>query len=79
MLLDCVILIRTRFTVYSVSFQLELRPQLIHWSLKYQGVELPNSQGVSCWPRFVCGITFPYTGTLDGLRVLSTVAAWLLT
>ena len=37
----------------------ELRPQLIHWNLKYQGEETPNLQGVSCWPRFECGITFP--------------------
>ena len=37
----------------------ELRPQLIHWSLKYQGVKRFNLQGVSCPPRFVCGMTFP--------------------
>ena len=30
----------------------ELRPRLIHWSLKYQGVERPNLQGVSCRPSF---------------------------
>ena len=38
---------------------LELRPQLIHWSSKYQGVERLNMQGVSCRPMFICGITFP--------------------
>ena len=37
----------------------ELRPQLIHWSLKYEGVEPPNLQGVSCRPRFESGMTFP--------------------
>ena len=37
----------------------ELRPQLIHWSLKYQGVERPNWQGFSCRHRFECGMTFP--------------------
>ena len=38
---------------------LEQRPQLIHWTSKYQGVESPNLQGVSCQPRFECGLTFP--------------------
>ena len=37
----------------------ELWLQLIHSSLKYQGVECRNLQGVSCWPRLRCGITFP--------------------
>ena len=70
MLLGCVCytsLIRTLVTVCSESFHLlllefdraELRLQLIHWSLKYQGVERPNLQGVSYRPRFECGMTFP--------------------
>ena len=37
----------------------ELRPQLIHWSLKYQGVERPNLRGLSCRLRCECGMTFP--------------------
>ena len=37
----------------------ELRPLLIHCSLKYQGVELPNLQGVSCCPWFECLMTSP--------------------
>ena len=48
-LVCCTTLIRTLITVGSASFHLlllefdipELRPQLIHWSLKYQGVERP--------------------------------------
>ena len=51
----------------------KLRQQLIHWSLKYQGVERPNLQGLSCLVRFECGMAFPtlcltperWTGTLD--------------
>ena len=39
--------------------RLELRPQLIRWCSKHQGVEHPKLQGVSCQPRLVCGITFP--------------------
>ena len=35
----------------------ELWLQLIHLSLKYQGVERPNLQGVSCRRRFECGMT----------------------
>ena len=66
-LLDCVCcarLIRTRITVYPVSFHLLLpefdtpEPRLINWCLKYQGVKRPNSQGVSCLPRFVCEMAF---------------------
>ena len=34
-------------------------PQPIYWSLKYEGVERPNLQGVHCRPRFECGMTFP--------------------
>ena len=33
--------------------------QLIHCGSKYQGVERPNLQGLSCRPRFVSGMTFP--------------------
>ena len=52
----------------------ELRLQLIHWILKYQDVEFLNLQDVSCQPRHVCGMTFPFTvfdtGTMDmGSRV----------
>ena len=54
-------------TVCSASFHLlllefdilELRTQLIHWSSKNQGVERPNLFGLSCRPRFDCGMTFP--------------------
>ena len=35
----------------------KLRPKLIHWSLKYQGVERPNFLGLSSRLRFECGIT----------------------
>ena len=60
-------LIWTLITVCSASFlllllafdRIELRPQLIHWSLKYQGVERPNLLGLSCRLRLECGITFP--------------------
>ena len=60
-------LLRTLITVCSASFHLlllefaisGLRPLLINWSLKYQGVERPNLQGVSFRPRFECGMTFP--------------------
>ena len=37
----------------------ELRQQLIHFSLKYQGVERPNLLDLSCRLRFKCGMTFP--------------------
>ena len=43
----------------SLPLEFELRPQLIHWTSKYQGLERPNLQGVSCRPRFECGMTFP--------------------
>ena len=63
----CTRFIRTLITVCSRSFHLlllefdipELRPQLIHWSLKYQGVARPNLKGISCRLRFECGMTFP--------------------
>ena len=60
-------LIRTPITICSESFHLlllefdilVLRPHLNHWSFKYHGVERPNLQGVSCRPRFECGMTCP--------------------
>ena len=69
MLLHCVCctrLIRIRIIVCSVIFHLllskfdipVLRLQLIHQSLKYEGVERTNLQGVSCRPRRVCVMTF---------------------
>ena len=36
----------------------ELWSQLIHWSLKYQGVERPNLLDLSCRLRYECGMTF---------------------
>ena len=48
------LIIRTRIIVYSASFHLFLTeidiPKLVHWSLKYQGVERPNLQCVSACP-----------------------------
>ena len=67
-LVCCTRLIRTLITVCSTSFYLlllefdilELRLQLIRWSLKYQGVEsLINLLGLYCRLRFECGMTFP--------------------
>ena len=88
-LICCTWLIRTPITVCSASYHSlllefdipELRPQLFHWSLKYQGVEHPNLEGASCRHEFECGMTFP-TLCLPpelwmGSRVQSTVA-WLL-
>ena len=62
----CTRLIQIRIIVCLVSFYLllsefdiyELRLHLIHQSLKHQGVERANLQGVSCLPRLVCGMTF---------------------
>ena len=91
MLQDCVFctrLIRTRIIVCSVSFHLlwpefdipELRPLLIHWSSKYHGIERSNLQGVSCWIKRVCGMTFPrlclISERLMGLREQSTVGCF---
>ena len=57
----------------------ELRPQLIHCSLKFQGVERLNLQGVSCRPRFECS-NLPYavfdTRMLGGFK--GAVNRWLL-
>ena len=85
-LVCCARLIRTLIIVCSASFHvlldfdfLELRPQLIHWNLKYHGVERPNLLGLSCWRRFDCGMTFHTlcdTGTLDGFK--GAVNRWLL-
>ena len=85
----CTRLIRTLITVCSASFHLllleldipELRQQLIHWSLKYQGVEPPNLLDLSCRLRFDCGSgSIPYiefdTGTLDEFK--GAVNRWLL-
>ena len=82
-------LIRTLITLCSAGFHLllpefdnsELRSQLIHWSLKYQGVERPNLLGLSCRLRFECGMTFPAhtvfdTRTMDEFKV--PVNRWLL-
>ena len=59
---------------------LELRPQLIHWSLKYQGVERPYLLGHSCRLRFDCGMTYPTLCLIPerwtGSRVRSTVACF---
>ena len=62
-LICCTRLVRTLITVCSASIHLlllefgipELRLQLIHWRLKYQGVERHNLQGLSCRLRFDCG------------------------
>ena len=68
------------FSVLLLEFDIsELRPQLIHWSLKYQGVERPKLQGLSCRLWFECGMTFPTvfdTGTEDGFK--GAVNRWLL-
>ena len=58
----------------------ELRPQLIHWSLKYQGVERPNLLGltfrlmVRMWNELL--YTVVDTGMLDGFK--GAVNHWLL-
>ena len=63
MLLHCVcaiiIVCSTSFHLLLSQFDISvLRLQLIHQSLKYQGVERPKLQSVSYWPRLVCGTTF---------------------
>ena len=59
----------------------ELPPQLIRWSLKYQGVECPNLLGFSCQHRFDCGMTFPTLCLTPkrsmGSRVQSSVGCFL--
>ena len=65
-LVSCAKLIRTLIAVCSASFHLllleidipELWAQLIHWSLKYQGVERLSFLGLSCRPRLECGMAF---------------------
>ena len=60
----------------------ELRPQLIHCSLKYQGVERPNLLGLFCCLRFNnnCGNTFPTLCLTPergmGSRVQSTIGCF---
>ena len=58
----------------------ELRLQLIHSSLKYQGIERPNLLGLSCRFRFECGMTFPTLCMTPerwmGSRVQSTVGCF---
>ena len=87
-LVCCTRLIRTLVSVCSGSFHLlllefdilELRPQLIHWSLKYQGVERHNLLGLSCRLRFDCGMTFPTLCLTPelwmGSRVQSTIGCF---
>ena len=59
---------------------LELRLQLIYWSLKYQGVERPSLIGLSFRPRFEFGMTFPTMCLIPecwmGSRVQSTVGCF---
>ena len=46
------------FLLFLPEFDIrEQRPEFIHWSLKYQCVERPNLQGVSCQTMFECGRT----------------------
>ena len=62
----------------SASVRVRLRLWLIHWSLKYKGVERLNLQGVSCRPTLVCGMTFPTVfGIGMGLREQSIVGCIL--
>ena len=87
-LICCTRLLGTLITVCSASFHLlllkfdisELRPQLNHWSLKYQGLERPNLQAASCRPRFECGMTFPTVCLTPepwmGSKVQSTVGCF---
>ena len=41
------------------SASTRVRHTRIHFSLKYQCVERPNLQGLSCWLMFECRMTFP--------------------
>ena len=75
-LVCCTRLIWTLITVCSASSHLlllefdipELRPQLMHWSLKYHGVERPNLLSLSCRLRFDCGMALFDTGMMDGFK-----------
>ena len=64
-LVCCTRLIRTLITLCSASFELfllefdSLRPQLIHWCLKYQGRTSQFARPFLPALRFECGITFP--------------------
>ena len=85
----CSRLIRIIITACSASFHLlqlefdilELWPLLIHWSLKYQGVECHNLLGLSCQLRFECRMTFPTLRLTPerwmGSRVPSTVGCFI--
>ena len=87
--INCTWLIRTLIIVSSGIFHLllsefdiaELRLQLIHLNLKYQGVERLNLQGASCRHRLVCRMTFP-TLCLTPKRWMGlkeqSIVAWLL-
>ena len=69
----------TRITLFSGLPSAVTVRHTLDWSLKYQRVERPNSQGVSCRPRFECGMIFPTmfdTDTLDGFK--GAVNRWLL-
>ena len=58
----------------------KLRSQLIHWRLNYEGVKRPNLKGVSCLPRFECGMTLTTMCLIPerwmGSRVQSTVGCF---
>ena len=81
-------LIPTLITVCSASFHLlllkfnilTLRSQLIHWNLKYQGVERPNLAGLCFRLRFDCGMSFPTMCLIQerwmGSRVQSTIGCF---
>ena len=59
---------------------LELRQQLVHSSSKYQDVERFNLKVVSCWPRLVCGMTFPtlYLAPEHWICLKAAVNLWFL-
>ena len=67
MLLHCVCctrFIQTRIIVSSVSLNLilsefDIPGMFINLCVKYQDEERPDLRGVSCWPRLLCGMTFP--------------------
>ena len=86
----CAKFIRTQVTVCLTNFRLlvpefnisELRLQLIHWSLRCQGVVCPNLRGVSCRSRFECMMDDFPTLCLTPERFMSLpehgVNRWLL-
>ena len=80
-------LIRTLITVCSARFHLLVLEfdihelihfiQLIHWSLKYQGVEHPNLLGLSCRLRLMTFPTLCFTPERwMGSRTQSTVGCF---